>query len=1123
MQCPKCQFENPEGIKFCGECGAKLERLCPNCNSSSPPNFKFCGECGHKLEIPVETLPKDLSFDEKLDKIQRYLPRGLTEKILAQRDRIEGERKQVTVMFCDMEGFTQLSEKLGPEDAYTIMDKVYEILIHKVHDYEGTVNEMTGDGIMALFGAPIALEDAPQRAIRSAYSVHREIARFSERLKQEKENISSLKMRIGINTGPVVVGTVGNDLRVEFKAVGDTVNLASRMEGLAEPGTTYVTAETFKLTEGFFRFESLGEKEIKGKAAPIKIYRVIAPSTRRTRFDVSAERGLTAFIGRKRELELLLDGFERAKQGRGQAFSIMAEAGIGKSRLLYEFRKAVANEDVTFLEGKCLSYSRGVAYHPIIDVLKSNFDIQEGDADSEITKKVKTGLKLIGVDEPSTLPYLLELLSVKDSGIDKIPMSPEARRDRIGKAVKRITLRGSEIRPLIIAIEDLHWIDKGSEEYLRDLINHISGSKLFLVFSYRPEFVHTWGSRSYHSQVNLNRLSNTESLSMVTHFLGTANIDRALEDLIIEKTEGVPFFIEEFTKSLIDLKIIERKDNKYYLTKDIDDVVIPSTINDMIMARVDSIPEGAKELLQTCSVIEREFSYQLINQVTDLSERELLSHLSLLKDSELLYERGIYPQSTYIFKHALTQETVYDSILSRRKKEIHSKVGQAVEQLYKDNLHEHCGILAEHFIRGKNYRKAAEYSRLAGKRAEKTASLNDAIDYTHKWIASVEKLPRTDDVKKEVIDARTALGLYTMQLTYFAKAKKAVEPIIDLASKIGYKKRLSQIYMLIGAYDLYVEENFPRAHKQFEKAIKISEAIKNFTSLYFASYWMGLALCHYCDFQNALYHLQKAYDINVAVNNLWGMSVVKADISFWIYAYQGEVELGYQISNEALRMAEESGDIYPKAHAYLGKGTCCLFKGFLEESEEHTMKSLDFCEIADFIHGMVWGHFNLAEIYFEIGEYQKSQDHYGKAIRISEPIKFHPSWMNLCKIGKARANTMMHNGNIDFETLYGYEAENKVRYLEGWMRRYIGETHLNIDNKHLIEAENWIEKALAANKKNGMRWHFAKDHVLYAELFKRKGDQLKAKETLGKAIQIFKECGADGWVKKYEKELSALS
>ena len=349
MQCPKCQFENREGIKFCEECGAKFELECPACRANIPLGRKFCGECGHDFTKPSKPFPKELSFDEKLDKIQRYLPKGLTEKILAQRDRIEGERKQVTVMFCDMEGFTPLSESLGPEEAYTVMDKVYEILIHKVHDYDGTVNEMTGDGIMALFGAPIALEDAPQRAIRSALSIHREIAKFNDMMKQGGKNISLLKMRVGIHTGPVVVGTMGNNLRVEFKAVGDTVNLTSRIESLAEPGTTYTSEDVFKITEGFFRFEALGEKRIKGKEKPVRVYRVIAPSSRRTRFDVSAERGLTPLVGRSRELEILLDGYMRSKEGHGQALSIISEAGVGKSRLLYEFRKAVAHEDATFL------------------------------------------------------------------------------------------------------------------------------------------------------------------------------------------------------------------------------------------------------------------------------------------------------------------------------------------------------------------------------------------------------------------------------------------------------------------------------------------------------------------------------------------------------------------------------------------------------------------------------------------------------------------------------------------------------------------------------------------------------------------------------------------------------
>jgi predicted ATPase len=608
-------------------------------------------------------------------------------------------------------------------------------------------------------------------------------------------------MRVGIHTGPVVVGTLGNDLRVEFKAVGETVNLASRMEGLAEPGATYVTEDTFKLTEGFFRFEALGKKTVKGKKERVSVYRAIAASTRRTRFDISAERGLTPFVGRERELDLLLDAFERAKAGRGQAVSIMSEAGLGKSRLLYEFRKAVANVDATFLEGKCLSYSRGISYHPIIDIIKSNFDVLEGDKDSEIKGKLKNGLRIVGTDEATTLPYLLELLSVKDSRIDKIPMTPEARKDRIIEALKQIVLKGSEIRPVILAYEDLHWVDRSSEDVLKYILESIPGARVLMIFTYRPEFVHTWGARSFHNQITLNRLSNRESLIMVSHLLGTEDIDRDLEELVLEKTEGVPFFVEEFIKSIKDLRIIERKDDKYHLAKDIQDLAIPSTIQDVIMARVDSLPEGPKEVLQTGSVIEREFSYELIKRVTGLPDPELLSHLSVLRDSELLYERGIFPQSTCIFKHTLTREVVYDSILTMKKKKLHEVIGNAAEDLYRENIEEHYEVLAGHFIYSENYEKGSEYSRLAGKKAEKSASLNDAISYVQKRIACLEKLQVTDDVQKKTIDARTALGLYISQLNHPVEAKEAIEPIIELAIKKDHKRRLSQIYTIIGVYN----------------------------------------------------------------------------------------------------------------------------------------------------------------------------------------------------------------------------------------------------------------------------------------------------------------------------------
>jgi class 3 adenylate cyclase/tetratricopeptide (TPR) repeat protein/ribosomal protein L40E len=1122
MKCPKCQFENPEEMQFCGKCGTKLERICPKCNFPNPPQFIFCGKCGYNLTTPSEPTPRDLSWDEKIDKIQRYLPEGLTKKILSQRDKIEGERKQVTVMFCDMEGFTPLVKRLGPEEAYAIMDQVYEILIHKVHDYEGTVNEMTGDGIMALFGAPIALEDAPQRAIRSAMAIHREMARFSERVKEDREGTPPIKMRVGIHTGPVVVGTLGNDLRVEFKAVGETVNLASRTEGLAEPGTTCITEETHRITEGLFRFEALGEKTVKGKKEPVKVYRVIAPSTSRTRFDVSAERGLTPFVGRERELDLLLDAFERAKVGRGQAISIISEAGIGKSRLLYEFRKAVSSEDVMFLEGRSLSYSRAVAYHPVIDIIKANFDIREGDRESEIRGKVIKGLKILRADEALTLPYFLELLSVKDSDIDKIPISPEAKKDRIIQAYKLITLKGSEIRPLILAFEDLHWVDDSSEDVLKYVFESIPGARVLMIFTYRPEFVHSWGGKSYHSQVNLNRLSNRESLAMVANLLGTEQIDSGLVELILEKTEGVPFFIEEFIKSLKELKVIERRGSRYYISKDIQDVAIPSTIQDVIMARVDSLPEGAKEVLQTGSIIEREFSYELIKQVTGLKEQTLLSHLSTLKDSELLYERGIYPQSTYIFKHALTQQVVYDSILTKRKRKYHEEIAKAIEELYKDNIEHYYGMLAEHFIDSENFEKGAAYSKLASKRAERTGSLNEAISYALKRVSCIEKLPRTDGLEEKIIELRIIVGLFLLEMNYFKRAREIVAPVIESVLKGGNDKRMSQILTIIGTYEFAVEENYPRAFEHLEKALRISKEIEDMFTLAPVSYWIGCAQCLNCELEKAAINIGRTEKIVRSAKISWREATLKSLLSHLVYYYQGRIDFAHETSRQAVRIATESGDIYSKAFAYSCHGISCFGKGSFQEAVELLSIGREFSERLNHDWWHPWSNQFLGEVYFETGQYQKARDHYEKATSLFDRNGTWPSNNIVSKIGLARTQVLHNKEDFSLEAIYVYVKVFKAKLFEGWIRRYISEILLSMDEGRISEAEEWIKQAITADSRNGTLFELGRDYSFYAAILRRKGEESDAQENLNKAIEIYKECGADGWVKKAEKELAEL-
>jgi tetratricopeptide (TPR) repeat protein len=512
----------------------------------------------------------------------------------------------------------------------------------------------------------------------------------------------------------------------------------------------------------------------------------------------------------------------------------------------------------------------------------------------------------------------------------------------------------------------------------------------------------------------------------------------------------------------------------------------------------------------------------LVNRVTGFPEKELLSYLSILKDSELLYERGIYPQSNYIFKHALTREVVYDSILAKRKKKLHEEIGNAIEQLYKDNLSEHFEVLAEHYFLSENYLKSAEYSRFASRKAEKTGSLNDAIAHTKKRITSLERLPQTEDVEKQIIDARAVLGLFMTQLNYHVEAKEAIDPITDLAIKHNNKKRLSQIYTILGTYHWSVEENYPEAFKAFEEVLRISEEVKDIVGLVLATYWFGIALGMNCEFERSTHYIQRAIDINVAVKNLWGISAMKSMLAIFSYCNNGKIDLQFRTTNESLRIAEESGDIYSKGLAYVCHGMSCYVKGLLEEAEKHLLKGIEFLEKINYHNWNANARILLGETYFEMRDFTKSKEHYEKGIWLLDNNRTFPSWANLGKVCLARSKVMNKEKDVNLESLYTYSRNNKIKSYEGWFQGYIGEILLNIDDQHLSEAEHWIQNAIEADQRNRMMFQLGKDCALYADLFKRKGDRLRARENLGKAIEIFKECGADGWVEKAEKELTKL-
>ena len=788
---------------------------------------------------------------------------------------------------------------------------------------------------------------------------------------------------------------------------------------------------------------------------------------------------------------------------------------------------------MTFLEGKCLSYSRGVAYHPVIDVLKSNFDIEEGDGDSDIREKVKTGLKMLGAGEASTLPYLLELLSVKDSGIDKIPMSPEAKKDRIMEALNRIVLKGSEIRPLIMAFEDLHWIDKSSEESLKYLLESIAGARVFLIFTYRTEFVHTWGGKSYHNQVTLNRLSNRESLAMVTYLLATENIDRDLEELILEKTEGVPFFIEEFIRSLNYLKIIEREDSKCRLVKNIQDVTIPSTIQDLIMARVDSLPEGAKEVLQAGSVIEREFSHQIIERLMALPEQELLSHLSVLKDSELLYERGIYPQSRYIFKHALTREVVYESILSRKKKNLHEEIGKAIEEVYAARIEEQYELLADHYGLAEESEKAVHFCRLAAEKARKLTHFQQAVTLYEQATEWLVKLPENKIRQERLVDLRLEICQSNIGLGQFEKAVEVGLQAETTAKVLNDRARLGITYLGICTAYVY-RGNFKKTEHYALQAIDNLKGTDEEYTLAGAEALLGV-----CYFGQGLWrksepHISKAVGAYERLNKKTEYVIAWNGVAYTV----GCAQLGYNLG--VMGRIREAKELFEKGYA----------------PEQEQVSNLQTKMVYCSWHGLFISL---------IGE-----DHFGAAARIDQLVDFaeqsdSPFMILVSSLAKANALLGMgdfggalstsqktlklveeksirtgHVANLYYDlVLVELESADhesaKQHYEEGrslaemspnwWGPRFDflhGLLLMEEGSPDYTRAEECFQKSIQGDEEVGAVVPAAQTRYYQARMLALKGEAGRAGEMLTELCSQFRSWGIPVWQQKCEQELEAL-
>ncbi len=752
MLCPKCSTENLDSAKFCAQCGARLAAICSSCGTQNPPDAKFCIQCGARLDSPSSP-PAPPTSPSK-----RESPSAPT---LIERPAIdtgalpEGERKTVTALFADIKGSMELMEDIDPEQARALIDPALRIMIDAVHRYDGYIVQSTGDGIFALFGAPVAHEDHPHRALLAALKMHDDLRRYSARLREAGD--SPIEVRIGANTGEAVVRTIRTDeLHTEYTPIGHATSLAARMQALAPSGSIAITENTRRFVEGYFELKPLGPTRVKGLSDLINVYEVVGLGPLRTRLQASARRGLSKFVGRDQEMAQLDRALEQAKTGHGQIAAAVGEAGVGKSRLFHEF-KIIAHSGCVILETFSVSHGKASAYLPLVDLLKSYFEITPDD--EERRRREKIGGKVLMLDRAleDTLPYFFSLLGVSE-GVDALgEMDANIRRRRTLDAIKRLLLRESINQPLIVVFEDLHWVDSETQAFLNLLVESIGTARILLMVNYRPEYRHDWSAKSHYAQLRLDPLGGESAETLLDALIGIDDQLAGLKRLVIQRTEGNPFFMEETVQSMFENGVLVRN-GRVHLAQPLSSISIPPSVKGILAARIDRLTPPHKDLLQTLSIIGKEFPLGLVRKVLDKDEDELTPMMSELQLGEFIYEQPAYPDIEYVFKHALTQEVAYGSVLMERRRLIHERTGDALEAMYAQQIEERVPDLAYHFSLSSNLDKAIIYLVRAAEQARGQSGYEEAIERLNKALDLLAQLPEGPARDSREVRIRVFLG-----------------------------------------------------------------------------------------------------------------------------------------------------------------------------------------------------------------------------------------------------------------------------------------------------------------------------------------------------------------------------
>ncbi|MGD0663634.1 MAG: AAA family ATPase, partial [Syntrophorhabdales bacterium] len=991
----------------------------------------------------------------------------------------------------------------------------------EIHKYEGTINQFTGDGVMALFGAPLAHEDHAVRACHASLSIQHALTDYGERLK--KTCSIDFKMRIGLNSGPVVVGAIGDDLRMDYTAIGNTINLASRMEGLASPGTVLVSGHTHRLAVDFFTFSPLGKVQVKGKQEPQEAYRLLAPSGVETRLTASVARGfLTPFVGREHSMASLMEAYGHVREGSGQVVEIVGEAGVGKSRLLLEFRSLIPQEEATYLEGRCIHFGSSMAYLPLLDILRSYFGIKEGDKELLIKSKMKERAG------PSLLAPFEDLLSLRVEDETYLKLEPKEKKERIFEALRDFFMKLSQERILILAIEDLHWIDKTTEEFLDYLMTSLTTSRMLLILLHRPEYTHPWGSRSYFNRIGLTQLTMKSSAELVQAILEGKEVAPELSDLILSRAAGNPLFMEELTHSLLENGSIQMREQKYVLSP-FTDLKVPDTIQGIIAARMDRLEENLKRIMQVASVIGREFAFRVLHAISGM-RKEVKGDLLHLQRLELIYEKSLFPELEYIFKHALIQEVAYNSLLLKKRKEIHERIGKAIEDLYPDRLEEFYEMLAYHYGRGEDLEKAGRYLTLSGNKAAQRHSLWEACSFYKEALDTLHRLPEIDERKKQELDI-LVLAVTPLQLLAFPEGSLGMlEEGEALAKELQDSRRLAIFYGRLSVYHnyrgdhllgvRYSEDALEEGRKSGDVDLMVPVAHSLCLS-YGGSGQFDKLVAMVPGVLDLIEKKEREYDFFGLPVNAY---VVLSGHCGMGMGSLGNFQEGELVLKKGLRYATRIGDLRTLAFIEFAYGAFCWVKGGWKVAAEHAQKGITYSEEVKFLMTLSWGWGILGSACAYLGDPETGRSYGEKGLKIQRDagIAMYLSFQYLFLGDTHLQLGDLENALASVDEGLRLSQKNHERHFEAIALIFLGRILGRTETPQIHKAEECMLQGMKIADELKTKPYCAQGHLFLGELYAHEGQKEKALENLTKAETMFQEMGMDYWLAEARKVLAGL-